>query len=96
MSHTADQLAQAEALADNLAGLLGVSRETALRFAEIIRPHFERGESIEGAIAAARAQVQRLTLRLAERRHTPEFKEFARSTCVAMYDDLRAAAAGAR
>lgn len=92
MNPTAEQIAQAEAAADNLAGLLGVDRETALRFAEVIRPHFERGESIEDAIAAARAQVRRLALLLAGRRHTPEFSEFARATCVAMYDELRASA----
>ncbi len=92
MNATAEQIAQAEALADNLAGLLGVDRATAIRFAEIIRPHFERGESIEDAIVSARAQVKRLSFRLLGRRDTPEFHEFARSTCTAMYDDLRAAA----
>ena len=96
MTFTAEQIAQAEATADNLAGLLGVDRDTAIRFAEIIRPHFERGDSIEDAIGSARAQVQRLAMHLAGKRGTPEFREFARTACTAAYPALRAQAEARR
>lgn len=96
MTFTAEQIAQAEATADNLAGLLGVDRDTALRFAATVCPFFERGDSIEDAVKSAMDEQRRIAFHVYERRDTLAFKRFAGSLKAGIYPALRAKAEARR
>lgn len=88
MTFTDEQIAQAEATAGNLAGLLGVDRDTALRFATEILPHFERTGDLDQAIRDAADERRRITEAVAAKRGTDAYRAWSADLRRAVYPDL--------